>query len=66
MILLKSPARGCQSAVYCASSQDLIGVSGKHIVNSKVKDNPLPKSLDRKAAEKLCDISRNLVGSFLL
>ncbi len=62
MLLLKSPAKGCQSAVYCATSQDLLGVTGKHIVNSKIRNNPLPKSLDRKAARKLNDISKDLTN----
>lgn len=59
--MLKSPAQGCQSAVYCAISDDMIGVTGKHVVNQKVSEIPLPISLDEAAAKKLDEISRSLI-----
>ena len=61
-LLLKSPGKGCQSAVYCALSDDLTGVTGKHVMNSKVTEIPLPKSLDILAANKLCAISQSLIA----
>lgn len=60
MALLQSPAKGCRSAVYAASSQDLVRVSGKHIVNCKLQDIPLPLAMDMGAAETLHDISTSL------
>lgn len=62
MMFLKSPERGCESAVYCATSEDLIGVNGKHIVDSKVVEIPLPRSLDNEAANRLVNISKSLTG----
>lgn len=63
MALLQPPAKGCQSAVYGATSQDLVGVSGKHIVNCKLQDIPLPLALDMGAAETLHDISTSLTST---
>ena len=61
-MLLKSPAQGCQSAVYSACSNDLQHISGKHIVNSKLQEIPLPQILDIEAGEKLNNISTSLTG----
>jgi retinol dehydrogenase-14 len=59
--LMKSPARGADTAVYLASSPDVEGVTGRYVVNRKPRtSNKL--SYDTAAAARLWQASEQLVA----
>ena len=60
LLLLKSPKQGAQTIIHCAVAEELQNVSGKHFVDCKMRDPPLPPSLDKKATEKLWKISTKM------
>jgi NAD(P)-dependent dehydrogenase (short-subunit alcohol dehydrogenase family) len=61
-ILLKSPEKGAQGAVWLATSPELDGVNGKFFVSRK-KQSEWPKSArDRVLASKLWSLSIQLAG----
>lgn len=62
LLLLKSPWQGAQTIIHCAVAEELQKVSGKHFVDCKMKDPPLPPSLDKEASEKLWKISTKMAG----
>ena len=64
LLLAKTPWRGAQTAIFCAVSEELEGVSGYHFVNCKQKAIPLPMKLQTdEAAKRLWEISEDMTNS---
>ena len=61
-VVLKTPKQGAQTSIYCAVSEELEGLSGKHFYNCKIKDNALSPTLDEAAAQRLWDICEKMTG----
>ena len=57
----KTPLQGAQTTIYCAVSEEMEGVSGKFVVDCKIK-KPNPQALDDEIAERLWKVSAELVG----
>jgi len=63
LLLLKDPWQGAQTSSYCAVAEEVKDVSGKHFVDCKMKDPPLPLYLNQESAEKLWKISTSMTNS---
>jgi retinol dehydrogenase-13 len=61
-LLLRSPSQGAETAVFCAVSEKVKGVSGRHFRDGRETPLSLPASLDSAAAQRLWDISSSLTG----
>ena len=57
----KTPIQGAQTTIYCAVSEEMEGVTGKFVVDCKIK-KPNPEALDDEKCERLWKISTELVG----
>ena len=65
ILLAKTPWRGAQTAIYCAVTEELKGVSGYHFVNSKQKPIPLPPKLQSdEVAKQLWVISNDMTRRY--
>lgn len=60
-ILLRSPANGCQTIVYCAVAEELEGISG-HFYGECMEEPWADVALDDELAEKLWDFSAKLTN----
>jgi len=60
-LFVKSPKRGAKTPIYCASSPDIEGVSGKYFKNRK-EAKSVKASYDEVLAKKLWDISIELTN----
>ena len=58
---MKTPARGAETSIYLASSDDVADVSGRYFANSRAKDSSRASN-DAAAAARLWEISAQLVG----
>jgi NAD(P)-dependent dehydrogenase (short-subunit alcohol dehydrogenase family) len=61
-LFLRSPSQGAETAVFCAVSEEVEGVSGRHFRDCRETPLSLPASLDSAAAQRLWDISSSLTG----
>ncbi len=59
--LQKSPAAGAETSIYLASSPEVEGVSGKYFADCKAVESD-PASYDREVAEKLWQLSLELIA----
>ena len=60
-LIAKTPQQGARTSVYLASSADVEGVSGKYFVDEKpARSSPI--SYDRSVAERLWQVSAEMVG----
>ena len=57
----KTPLQGAQTTIYCAVSEEMEGVTGKFVVDCKIR-KPNPQALDDEIAERLWKVSAELVG----
>lgn len=57
--LMKSPARGAETSIYLASSQEVEGVTGQYFVNKKISPSS-PASHDLQLAQRLWEVSEKL------
>ena len=57
----KTTLQGAQTTIYCAVSEEMEGVSGKFVVDCKIK-KPNPEALDDEKCERLWKVSPELVG----
>ena len=57
----KTALQGAQTTIYCAVSEEMEGVSGKFVVDCKIK-KPNPEALDDEKCERLWKVSTELVG----
>lgn len=57
----KTPLQGAQTTIYCAVSEEMEGVTGKFVVDCKIK-KPNAQALDDEICEKLWKVSAELVG----
>ena len=53
--------QGAQTTIYCAVSEEMEGVTGKFVVDCKIK-KPNPEALDDEKCERLWKASTELVG----
>jgi retinol dehydrogenase 14 len=58
---MRSPKRGADTAVYLASSHEVIGISGRYFANRKSKTSN-PSSYDTATTARLWSVSADLVG----
>jgi NAD(P)-dependent dehydrogenase (short-subunit alcohol dehydrogenase family) len=56
-----APQEGAQTSIYLAASPEVEGVSGKFFVKKQVASSD-PTSYDEKAARRLWEVSRRMVG----
>ena len=57
----KTPLQGAQATIYCAVSEEMEGVTGKFVVDCKIK-KPNPEALDDEVCERLWKVSTEFVG----
>jgi len=60
-LFFRKPERGAQTGIYLACSPEVEGISGKYFVDCKPVDSK-PQSHDRAVAEKLWQVSEELVA----
>jgi NAD(P)-dependent dehydrogenase (short-subunit alcohol dehydrogenase family) len=60
-LIALSPERGAQTSIYLASSPEVAGISGKYFAKQKPVTSS-PQSLDRTAASRLWELSREMTG----
>jgi retinol dehydrogenase-14 len=60
-LFFRTPERGAETSIYLASSPEVEGVSGKYFVDCKAVASR-PQSYDRAAAEKLWQVSEELIA----
>ena len=61
-LLLKSPQEGAQTNIYCAVDEAVEGVSGKYFKDCKVATPNTKAAVDDDMAERLWEVSAELVG----
>ena len=61
-VFLRTPSQGAQTSIYCAVSEEVEGVSGRHFRDCRESARSLPASLDSAAAQRLWTISTNMTG----
>ncbi|KAE8286680.1 Retinol dehydrogenase 14 [Larimichthys crocea] len=61
LVFFKSPLEGAQTPLYLACSPEVQGVTGKCFANCE-EEELLAKATDDRAAKKLWDVSRRMVG----
>ncbi|XP_069019314.1 retinol dehydrogenase 13-like [Embiotoca jacksoni] len=61
MFLIKTPAEGAQTSIYCAVEENLQNESGLYYSDCAPK-TAAPQGLDDEAAKKLWDLSASMVG----
>jgi NAD(P)-dependent dehydrogenase (short-subunit alcohol dehydrogenase family) len=59
-LIARSPEKGAATSIYLASSPEVQGISGKYFVDCKVTQ-PAPQATDRAVAERLWDVSAEMV-----
>ncbi len=59
--IAKSPDEGASTSIYLASSAEVEGVSGRYFTDKKIVE-PDPAALDQVAAERLWDLSLELIA----
>ena len=59
--VLKTPEMGAQTLIYCAVDPGVGEETGLYYAECRVK-NPSPLALSQTQAEKLWDVSKNIVG----
>ena len=57
----KTPLQGAQTTIYCAVSEEMEGVTGKFVVDCKIR-KPNREALNDEICERLWKISTELVG----
>lgn len=58
----KTPMQGAQTSIYCAVSEEMEGVSGQYLADCTVQRPKNPEALDDQAAERLWELSAQMVG----
>ena len=61
-LFLRSPSQGASTSVFCAVSEEVEGVSGRHFRDCRETPVSLPASLDSAAAQRLWDISSSMTA----
>lgn len=61
-LLLKTPQQGAQTTIHCAVTEGIEDQSGMYFLNCKVKEVTNPEAKDDAIAERLWDVSTQLVG----
>ena len=59
-LVLKTPNQGAQTTIYCAVSEEMEGVTGKYLVDCKIKKTQNPQATDDQIAERLWKVSMEL------
>ena len=60
-LIMISPENGAQTAIYLATSAEVLKITGKYFIKKRIK-KPAPKAANNQAAEKLWEISLELTG----
>ena len=58
----KTVEQGAQTTICCAVSPDMEGVTGQYLDNCRVKPLRNPQATDDEAADKLWEMSKEMVG----
>ncbi len=61
-LLFKTPLQGAQTNIYCAVEEGIESKSGQYFSDCKVKKLTNPQATDDDIAERLWDVSEQLVG----
>ena len=61
-LFFKSAWQGAQTSIYCAVSEEMEGVSGQYVSDCKLKKPLNPQATDDDIAERLWEVSAQLVG----
>ena len=59
-LVLKTPQQGAQTTIYCAVSEEMEGVTGKYLVDCKIKKTKNSQATDDQIAERLWEVSMEL------
>ena len=60
---IKTPLEGAQTTIYCAVSEEMEGVTGQYLTDCRVNRVTNPQANDDEAADKLWEMSKEMVGS---
>ena len=58
----KTPWQGAQTTIHCAVSDEVVGLSGQYFADCKPQKLTNREALDDGIAERLWDVSAQLVG----
>ena len=58
----KTVEQGAQTTIYCAVSEEMEGVTGQYLADCHVKTVTNPQANDDEAADKLWEMSKEMVG----
>ena len=58
----KTVEQGAQTTTYCAVSEEMEGVTGQYLADCRVKPLTDPQAIDDEAADKLWEMSKEMVG----
>ena len=61
-MILKTPKEGAQTTIYCAVSEDMEGISGQYLSDCKIQKLVNPQATDEDIAERLWEVSSQMVG----
>ncbi|KAL5021005.1 hypothetical protein ScPMuIL_000160 [Solemya velum] len=63
LLFFKTPVEGAQTAIHCAISEDVEGVTGKYFMDCRQSEQLLnPLAHDEGIAKKLWEVSEKLTG----
>ena len=62
ILFLKTTWQGAQTSIYCAVSEEMEGVSGQFLADCKIVKSANPLALDDNLAERLWEVSSEMVG----
>ena len=61
-LMAKNAWQGAQTSIYCAVSEEMEGVSGQYLADCYIQRLKNPIALDDDAAERLWQVSCQMVG----
>ncbi len=61
-LVVKTAWQGAQTTIHCAVSEGVEGQSGEYFADCKVEKSPNPQATDDDIAERLWQVSAQLVG----
>ena len=60
--IFKTVKQGAQTSIYCAVSEEMEGVTGQYLADCQVQMLKNPQATDDEAADKLWEMSMQLVN----
>ena len=58
----KTVEQGAQTSIYCAVSEEMERVTGQYLADCRIKPLTNPQAIDDEVADKLWEVSKEMVG----